>query len=109
MASWGRLHYDRLKQLEEAGATKPTDENLEAVDMTASPTWQTFLPEDEARNGFIIQNMANNVLFIRDVGSDATGFMLPSRGDSFSPDFKPEKAYEIRSESEGGNFVLTVW
>lgn len=109
MKSWGRLHYDKLKELESSVATKPTDENLEAVDMTASPDWQTFLPEDSDRNGFIIQNMSSNVLYIRDVGSDATGFMLPSRGDSFSPDFKPEKAYEIRCDGEGGSFVLTVW
>jgi hypothetical protein len=117
MPSWERLRYDRdlnsnLGNTGDSTApfpTIPTDANLEMTDQTVGTSWAPLLAANDSRQGFLVQNTSQNELSVRVVGSNVSGNRLPGYGDSFSPDFKPVGAYEIKASAASSSFVLTVW
>jgi len=110
MPSWEKLRYERL----EGGTSLPsnptvTDQQLEMSDETADIAWMPLLDTDMNRHGFLVQNASQNEIRIRAMGETSTGTRLPSYGDSFSPDFKPERAYEIQAAQDNSPYLLAVW
>lgn len=111
MASWNKLEYDKLGEgnVSQPSNTIPTDANLTMTDESVDDEWSTLVEADSERLGFLVQNTSQSELSIRIKGANVTGTRLPGYGDSFSPDFRPEQAYEIKAAMDGSTFVLTVW
>lgn len=117
MPTWERLIYDRNLNSNTGNTgdstapfpSTPTDANLQMTDKTVGTSWTQFLAADDLRQGFMIQNTSQNELAVRAVGSTANGTRLPGYGDSFSPDFKPSGAYEIKASAASSTYVLAVW
>jgi len=110
MPSWEKLRYERL----EGGTSLPsnptvTDQQLAMSDKTASTAWMPLLSVDMNRHGFLVQNASQNEIRIRAAGETSAGTRLPGYGDNFTPDFKPERAYEIQAAQNNSAYLLAVW
>jgi len=117
MPTWERLIYDRNLNSNSGNTgnptapfpSTPTDANLQMTDNTVGTAWSPLLAADSNRKGFLVQNTSQNELSVRAVGSNANGTRLPGYGDSFSPDFQPVGAYEIKASDASSTYVLAVW
>lgn len=111
MPSWEKLRYERLEggSSSSPSITPVTDQQLSMSDKAASVSWMPLLSIDTNRHGFLVQNASQNEIRIRAMGETSTGTRLPNYGDSFSPDFKPERAYEIQAAQNNSAYLLAVW
>lgn len=107
MASWNRIRFEDSDGL--LPNERPNDKNITMADRTAHIEWNDLIAAYEDRQGFLVQNTSQNEIRIRPKGSNVTGTRLPGYGDSISPDFKPNGAYEVQADEDGSTFVLTVW